>query len=159
MCRIRRMNEAEKCEPDHKERSYICLNEQIVTIGKNDERAFNFKFKHVHTEETTQEQAFEPVKALIENVLDGNNSSVFAYGQTGSGKTYTISGGAFKKNGLVQQTMRYVHERMKGEKFKRFVLKCTMAQIYKSDIVDLFRGDDELITELAIIVEDGKVSL
>ena len=55
--------------------------------------------------------------------------------------------------------MRYVHERMKGEKFKRFVLKCTMAQIYKSDIVDLFRGDDELITELAIIVEDGKVSL
>lgn len=48
---------------------------------------------------------------------------------------------------------------MKGEKFKRFVIKCTMTQIYKSDLVDLFRADDEQICELTIIVQEGKVSI
>ena len=95
------MNDAEKNEPDHRERSYLCINERIIVIGKQDERAQNFQFKKVLTEEVEQEEVFEPVKSLVENALNGKNSSVFAYGQTGSGKTYTISGGSFKKNGLV----------------------------------------------------------
>jgi hypothetical protein len=74
------MNDAEKNEPDHRERSYLCLNEKIITIGKDDERAENFQFKHVFTEEAIQEEVFEPVKALVQNALNGKNSSIFAYG-------------------------------------------------------------------------------
>ena len=32
-------------------------------------------------------------RPIIQNCLDGYNSSILAYGQTGSGKTYTMLGG------------------------------------------------------------------
>jgi kinesin family protein 6/9 len=60
-------------------------------------------------EDATQKDAFAPVKELIDEALGlGLNISVFAYGSTGSGKTFTISGGPFKNNGLVQQAMAFI---------------------------------------------------
>ena len=61
MCRIRRMNDSEKSEPDHKDRSYTQLSEQILMIGNDDERAENFKFKKVFGEESLQVDLFEPI--------------------------------------------------------------------------------------------------
>ena len=41
----------------------------------------------------SQEHLFKVVgRPIVENVLDGFNSTVFAFGQTGSGKTYTMLG-------------------------------------------------------------------
>jgi len=90
--------------------------------------------------------------------LGGVNCSVFAYGQTGSGKTYTISGGSSKKNGLVQQTIQYLRARLLAKPPKRFSLKCTMCQVYKSELADLFLDDYEIMTPLEVIVsESGEV--
>ena len=42
-------------------------------------------------------QVFDRVgKHVVQNALDGYNSTIFAYGQTGSGKTFTITGGSEK---------------------------------------------------------------
>jgi DNA replication protein DnaC len=99
--RIRKMNDAELNEPERRIRSYYCPTDQIVTIGDGD-AAQNFKFKRIHDEETTQTEMFASAQKIVRTALDGVNCTVFAYGQTGSGKTYTISGGAWKKNGIVQ---------------------------------------------------------
>ena len=126
MCRIRPMNDAEKSEPDHKERSYTQLSEEILAMGNDEVLTENFKFRRVYGEDSTQAEVFEPVRELADKLLEGVNCSVFAYGATGSGKTYTISGGAAKKNGVVQQTIRYLRQRLLADRPKRYSLKCTM---------------------------------
>jgi kinesin family protein C1 len=67
---------------------------------------------------------------------------VFAYGQTGSGKTWTMSGGAWKQNGIIQQAIRYVRSQACALQFDKFKISCTLVQLYKSHLVDLFRRDD-----------------
>ena len=44
--------------------------------------------------DVSQEEIYEDCAfALVENVREGYNGTIFAYGQTGSGKTFTIMGG------------------------------------------------------------------
>jgi len=127
--RIRKMNESERMDSQYCERSYVVFcqkNHHVITVGR-DRQARSFRFPLILQEDATQEQAFAPVIQLIENALKGYNCSVFAYGQTGSGKTYTLSGGAFKKNGIIQQTIRYLEKILKGDLTVTMMsVKCTM---------------------------------
>ena len=62
-----------------------------------------YRFNHVFAPEATDEQIFERIGfELVENTLNGLNSTLFAYGQTGTGKTYTMTGNSVKE-GLVQR--------------------------------------------------------
>jgi len=71
-----------------------------------------YRFYTILGEDATQKDAFAPVKELIDEAIgNGLNVSIFAYGSTGSGKTFTISGGPFKNNGIVQQAMNFIQER------------------------------------------------
>ena len=73
------------------------------------------------------------------------------YGQTGAGKTHTMSGGAWKNNGLIQQ---YVLDRINF--FKKYLAKSqfwlsvTMNQTYQSEIKDLFFKGFEATPQLTI---------
>jgi len=49
-------------------------------------------------------------------MFKGRNCSLFAYGQTGSGKTHTISGGAKKLNGILQQTIKRIRGKLIADK-------------------------------------------
>jgi hypothetical protein len=51
-------------------------------------------FHRVFNENTTQEEMFLNcgITSMIENGVEGYNTTIFAYGQTGSGKTFTITG-------------------------------------------------------------------
>ena len=73
------------------------------------------------------------------------------YGQTGAGKTHTMSGGAWKNNGLIQ---KYVLDRIKKRKKKlasgEHWLEVTMNQIYQSEIKDLFFKGFEATPQLSI---------
>jgi hypothetical protein len=91
-------------------------------------------------------------------MLNGCNSSVFAYGQTGSGKTYTISGGAKKRDGVIQLAVKKIRHRLIKANFPKAVMKCYMIQLYKSDIVDLLRPAN--VNPVALdIIEDAKTNL
>ena len=83
---------------------------------------------------------------------------MFAYGTTGSGKTYTVSGGAKKRNGIIQQTVRRIRQKFIDAKFFKSKLSCYMIQLYKSDIVDLLRHSTILPVALEVI-EDGRTGL
>uniref|UniRef100_I1P0I6 Kinesin motor domain-containing protein n=1 Tax=Oryza glaberrima TaxID=4538 RepID=I1P0I6_ORYGL len=91
-----------------------------------------FTFDSVADEASTQEDIFQLVgRPLVENCLDGFNSSIFAYGQTGSGKTYTMWGPlsalsddtVSKERGLTPRVFELLFSRIK--------------EIYNEQITDL----------------------
>jgi len=48
-------------------------------------------FDGIFDENATQENVFtQSCMPLLDDVLSGNNASLFVYGQTGTGKTYTM---------------------------------------------------------------------
>lgn len=52
-----------------------------------------FSFDCVFGAESTQSYIYEQTAfALVDNVLEGYNGTIFAYGQTGCGKTHTMMG-------------------------------------------------------------------
>jgi len=85
---------------------------------------------------------------------------MFAYGSTGSGKTHTISGGAMKVDGMIQQAVTTIRQRLveEGNRFINPKLSCYMVQLYKSDLVDLLRPSNVLPVALDV-VQDGRNGL
>ena len=63
---------------------------KVFNSEKNREKVW--EFDEVFDPNTTQEQVYQDVSALVTSVLDGYNVCIFAYGQTGSGKTHTMAG-------------------------------------------------------------------
>ena len=62
----------------------------VLDDSKGSEKTFEFDY--CFGPESTQEQVFAEVEALVTSVLDGYNVCIFAYGQTGSGKTFSMEG-------------------------------------------------------------------
>ena len=85
-----------------------------------------FTFNGVFGENATQAEVFKPVEKLIESALIGYKVTIFAFGQTGSGKTFTISGGAEKKDGLIQQIFKFLRSNLQAESEYTYELSCIM---------------------------------
>lgn len=63
-------------------------NSTQIAVGK-----LEGEFDRVFGEECSQHELYSSeAKPLVDQVLQGYNSTIFAYGQTSSGKTYTMSG-------------------------------------------------------------------
>jgi kinesin family protein 6/9 len=67
------------------------------------------------------------------------------YGQTGAGKTHTMSGGAWKDHGLIQD---FFIEKVKEHKSSD--IHVTLNQLHQSEIKDLFREGFEAPPQLKI---------
>ncbi|EIE21540.1 kinesin-domain-containing protein [Coccomyxa subellipsoidea C-169] len=90
-------------------------------------------------------------RPIVENCLNGYNSSVLAYGQTGSGKTFTMLGQIPtraeempEQAGLIPRMFQYLFDRIKQlESIKRegrevcFLCKVSCLEIYQEVITDL----------------------
>jgi len=96
--RIRPANNNEQQE-NRRDRSYRVANDKVITTGIG-RRAHNYKFNHIHLEPAQQHHVLERLKYRFD---DPDMNLFMVYGQTGAGKTHTMSGGAWKKNGLIQQ--------------------------------------------------------
>lgn len=112
-----------------------------------------FIFDAVANVDSTQKDIFEMVGLpLVENCMEGFNSSIFAYGQTGSGKTYTmwgptydLSGDQFpnKDRGLTPRVFEQLFVRIEEEEAKnidkqlRYQCRCSFLEIYNEQITDL----------------------
>ena len=85
----------------HKQKVYVSMTGQPIIIQSNQDienqaipGVATYKFDHVFSSETTQQQVFETaISESVDAVVQrGINATVFAYGQTGSGKTFTMYG-------------------------------------------------------------------
>ena len=60
LCRIRRMNDCERCDVDHCKLSYELKTPQVISLGEDEESTYNFKFPLI-MQDVSQQDAFKPV--------------------------------------------------------------------------------------------------
>ncbi|KAL9644026.1 hypothetical protein ABK040_005494 [Willaertia magna] len=131
------------------------------------ERKFTFDYSYWSHDESnefvTQSKLFEDIGTrIIDNALEGYNTSLFAYGQTGSGKTYTMMGYAGENNiGIVPRICRSLFQRI-GEAqslcdgcYRNFRVEASMMEIYNEQVRDLFNPTNPLNSSSGLRVREN----
>ncbi|ORX95822.1 kinesin-domain-containing protein, partial [Basidiobolus meristosporus CBS 931.73] len=116
-----------------------------------------FVFDRVFDEDSTQEDVFEGTsKSLIDNILNGFNSTVFAYGATGCGKTHTISGTP-ENPGIIFLTMEELFRRISDvENEKTVEISLSYLEVYNETIRDLLVPEGKVSPPLALREDSNK---
>ena len=108
----------------------------------NMKKSYEFKFTGIFEPKTTQEQIFAKLgEKVINNSIEGYNSTIFCYGQTGSGKTYTMCGNDnLKERGIIPRLLIAFFKRIREEKNKNinYDVYISYIEIYNENAYDLF---------------------
>jgi hypothetical protein len=154
LCRVRPLNKKELGEGGE---SVVSIREdcRTVDIDVGSER-HNFTFDHALGATGQQSDVYEmAVKAVVDDVCDGYNGTVFAYGQTSSGKTHTMQGPDVNDpelRGAIPRMIEAVFARGRSKSTveadtdiepevdaeMRMEVKVSMMEIYMERIKDLF---------------------
>lgn len=112
-------------------------NQGEVKVFNEKNREKVWEFDEVFDVNTSQEQVYEDVAALVVSVLDGYNVCIFAYGQTGSGKTFTMSGPASNR-GVNTRALEdlFVKTKERREEW-RDTIAVSLLEVYNEQIRDL----------------------
>lgn len=81
-------------------------------------------------------------KGLIQQVIEGFNSTVFAYGQTSSGKTHTMRGNE-EEPGIIPQAIQEIFDLINNATDREFLLRMSYMEIYNEDIKDLLAPGEQ----------------
>ena len=125
-----------------------------------------FTFDHVFEAHETQESIFDHHAHLIDETLEGFNTTIFAYGQTGAGKTHTVSGptgftdgstisgsssssgsssfSSSQQQGLVIRAANRLFDcarKMNATDMNHISLHLSVLEIYNETLFDLLAGD------------------
>ncbi|XP_046710696.1 kinesin-like protein KIF20B isoform X1 [Silurus meridionalis] len=85
--------------------------------------AQRFQFSKVFGPETTQRQIFDgTTKALVKNVLGGENSLIFTYGVTNAGKTFTFLGPE-SDGGILPRSLNVIFNSIVGRVYEQNNIK------------------------------------
>ncbi|MFT7809553.1 kinesin-1 heavy chain [Arapaima gigas] len=151
MCRFRPLNNAEVLRGD----KYIPKfqgDDSVVIGGKP------YVFDRVFQSNTTQEQVYKAcAQAIVKDVLEGYNGTIFAYGQTSSGKTHTMEGSLHDLHGMgiipriVQDIFNYIYSMDENLEFH---IKVSYFEIYLDKIRDLL---DVSKTNLSVHEDKNRV--
>lgn len=124
-----------------------------------------FLFDNVLEPNETQKSVFEHHAHLIDETLEGFNTTIFAYGQTGAGKTHTVtgkigfdatstdgsSGNSSTQQGLVIRaaTRLFDHARKMNADTISFSFSFSVLEIYNESLYDLLTGDRSFAATLS----------
>ena len=106
----------------------------------NTKTQWAFKFDQVLPMDISQAQVFDRVgKNVVQNALDGYNSTVFAYGQTGSGKTFTITGGSerYEDRGIIPRALSMIFQAFRERSDCSWSAHVSYMEIYNEQGFDL----------------------
>ncbi|XP_069973759.1 kinesin-like protein KIF19 isoform X5 [Penaeus vannamei] len=119
---------------------------QEPETGKNDhlrqKRAKDkpFVYDRLFNEESAQKEVYEETaKALVEDVLNGFNATVFAYGATGAGKTHTMVGAADQPGIMVRALNDLFHALETSHAHANMQISMSYLEIYNENIRDLLQ--------------------
>ncbi|ELU16829.1 hypothetical protein CAPTEDRAFT_154418 [Capitella teleta] len=107
---------------------------RLLVDFKNREQ--NFGFDRVFGAESTQDEVFHEVQALVTSCIDGFNVCIFAYGQTGSGKTHTMQGPSHEP-GINQRALKELFIATDKQSDWRYDIRVSFLEIYNESIRDL----------------------
>ena len=104
--RIRPRTDPELASKERRKRSYQPITEnEIISFGKGSQ-ARHYHYNVILPETATQEDVINQTYKI------DPRTAFIVYGQTGSGKTYTMSGGAWKNDGLIQNYFKRLSARL-----------------------------------------------
>lgn len=97
------------------------------------------------------------IQSLIQNAVQGIDTTIYAFGQTGAGKTHTMLGSdqiAFTFNGIIylaiQDIFTIVNSRSQDE---QFFITVSYTEIYNEQVFDLLAKHEDLEKQLQIFEE------
>ncbi|XP_031562629.1 kinesin heavy chain-like [Actinia tenebrosa] len=117
-----------------------------------------FTFDRVFKPTSTQEKVYmEAAQAIVQDVLNGYNGTIFAYGQTSSGKTHTMEGviGDQRHQGIIPRIVQDIFNHIYNmDENLEFHIKVSYYEIYLDKIRDLL---DVTKTNLAVHEDKNRV--
>ena len=130
-------------EKNQKNKIFFHVPEELSQGYINNMRkSYEFKFAGIFEPKTTQEQIFAKLgPKVINNSLEGYNSTIFCYGQTGSGKTYTMCGkDDLKERGIIPRLLISFFKKINEESNKNinYDVYISYIEIYNENAYDLF---------------------
>ncbi|XP_001641415.2 kinesin heavy chain isoform X2 [Nematostella vectensis] len=117
-----------------------------------------FTFDRVFKPTATQEKVYsEAAQAIVQDVLNGYNGTIFAYGQTSSGKTHTMEGliDSSLHQGIIPRIVQDIFNHIYNmDENLEFHIKVSYFEIYLDKIRDLL---DVTKTNLAVHEDKNRV--
>ncbi|XP_061419405.1 kinesin-1 heavy chain-like isoform X2 [Lethenteron reissneri] len=136
MCRFRPRSTAEKTDTAAASPARLCGDGDTVLFGGKP-----FVFDRVFSSEAMQEQVYNAcARAIVKDVLEGYNGTIFAYGQTSSGKTHTMEGDLNDPElmGIIPRIARDIFNYIYSmDEHLEFHIKVSYFEIYLDKIRDL----------------------
>jgi len=145
--RLRPMNEKEKKHGTLPVVSASTKDKTVTVIKGHGSRQARtcFSFDNVFTAFSSQEEVFEAtLKPVINDVMQGYESTIFAYGQTGTGKTYTMEGHLSNQedHGVIPRSAKAIFEFLKRPEYESHSVTCSYLEIYNEELSDLLIEDN-----------------
>jgi kinesin family protein 5 len=151
--RFRPMNKVESQEDGN----HICVklsgcrravridNNELSEHGSKHAGAHMFNFDQIYPPGATQEAVYKYTgRPLVQNTLNGFNSTLFAYGQTGSGKTHSMMGvaGNDELEGIVPRVIKDLFQEIESmETEDEYSISMSMCEIYLNKVKDLLNNN------------------
>ncbi|XP_058263209.1 kinesin-like protein KIF20A isoform X1 [Hemibagrus wyckioides] len=120
--------ESQECISVESPNTVVLKAHRLSLTSRQSERlgpqlAQRFQFSKVYGPETTQRQIFDgTTKALVKDVLGGENSLVFTYGVTNAGKTFTFLGPE-SDGGIVPRSLNVIFNSIVGRVYTQNNIK------------------------------------
>jgi hypothetical protein len=151
------------------ENAVVVNGNQSVTL-LDEKKETTCSYDYIFSEVSEQEQVFERVKPLLEDVLSGVNACIFAYGQTSAGKSYTMIGpnggqDIFRRGqeewGILPRASEFLlgflnEKAMEG--LLSYEVKASFLQIYNENLYDLLKDTGPMIEDKLALSEKEKES-
>ena len=112
-------------------------------IHNNPSGFVSFSFNEVFDIDATQEDVFNKIQPMVQDIFNGMNSTVLAYGQTGSGKTYSICGGnTYGERGLIPRSVSMVFDELATRREEsnseiRYKVLVSFTEVFGESLYDL----------------------
>ena len=94
--------------------------------------------------QATQEAVYTSVAApLVDNTLQGFNSTLLCYGQTGAGKTHTVCGDAadFSSRGVIPRAIATMFAEADAAADRNIAVSVSCLEVYNEQLYDLLAAD------------------
>ncbi|CAK68530.1 unnamed protein product (macronuclear) [Paramecium tetraurelia] len=127
------------------------FNNPVDILKKNRIKDASYEFDLVFDQQADQKEVYEKsAEPLLDDLISGQNVTIFAYGATGSGKTHTMMGSQ-NQQGIIPRALNDLFVRLSKEQAAQASL--TFLEIYNETIRDLLTG------KLLDLREDGNKGL
>ena len=129
----------------------------FVSDNKHHKKEKKYFFNNIFTEKNNNKDVFDiSIKPIINNVINGYNSTALAYGVTGTGKTHTMFGDLVFQNGeqgIAIKACDYLFKILSSKYFQdEYIIKLSYIEIYNENIIDLLNNENN--SQSLMIIED-----